>query len=222
LKHRKRDALFYAIGPAGIVKVLYMTTTLLYTYATILLPMILRKYDGSHYKWIVLAGHLSLETYLLIQIFFNYYCCITTKHSGPHQEQIIQEMAKLTEFQYPHTPVSLATHQKHVEDRLASIEMDDSKGKKKTPSWLLLDPFEWGYCANTQQPRPPRSHYSFVLRMLVLNFDHYCPWIWNAGTSRAIEILSIAIGLTKVIVSGVFQLSVFHHVPVVRLCHDGL
>jgi DHHC palmitoyltransferase len=184
LRHRKRDALYFVLGPAGIVKVLFMTYKLLYTYATILLPMILRKHEGSWYKWIVLGLHLLLEMYLLVQIFFNFYSCIMTKHHGPHQDQVIQEIARLTDFDYPHTPESRAQHQQHVEARLLLASEDvDSKGKKP-PSWLLLDPFEWGYCANTEQPRPPRTHYSYVVRTLVLNFDHYCPWIWNAGTSN--------------------------------------
>jgi hypothetical protein len=190
LRHRRRDALFYVVGPVGVVKVLYMTSQLLHTYATILLPMILRKHAGAsrYYKWTILGLHVSLELYLLVQIFFNYYYCITTKHAGPHRDQVVQEIATLTEFDYPRTAESRAAHQRHVEARLLSASatdqhVDNSKGKKP-PSWLLLDPFEWGYCEHTQMPRPPRSHYNHVIRTQVLNFDHYCPWIWNAGTSK--------------------------------------
>jgi hypothetical protein len=48
--------------------------------------------------------------------------------------------------------------------------------------WMLMTPFEWGYCLNSNQPKPPRSHYDHVTRSLVLNMDHYCPWMFNAGT----------------------------------------
>lgn len=45
--------------------------------------------------------------------------------------------------------------------------------------WMLMAPDEWGFCANTNQPKPPRSHYDHVTKLLVLNMDHYCPWMFN-------------------------------------------
>jgi hypothetical protein len=48
--------------------------------------------------------------------------------------------------------------------------------------WMLLGPYEWGYCGNSRQPKPPRSHYDHVSRNLVLNLDHYCPWMFNSST----------------------------------------
>jgi DHHC palmitoyltransferase len=53
--------------------------------------------------------------------------------------------------------------------------------------WMLLGPYEWGYCGNSNQPKPPRSHFDHVSHTLVLNLDHYCPWMFNSstwGTSR--------------------------------------
>jgi len=38
---------------------------------------------------------------------------------------------------------------------------------------------EWGYCRRSNQPKPPRSHYDHVTRTLVLNMDHFCPWMFN-------------------------------------------
>jgi hypothetical protein len=48
--------------------------------------------------------------------------------------------------------------------------------------WMLMTPFEWGYDHNSNQPKPPRSHYDHVTRTLVLNMDHYCPWMFNCST----------------------------------------
>ena len=45
--------------------------------------------------------------------------------------------------------------------------------------WQLLSPTEWGYCRYSSQPKPPRSHYDHVTKALVLNMDHYCPWMFN-------------------------------------------
>ena len=47
--------------------------------------------------------------------------------------------------------------------------------------WMLMGPFEWGYCGNSKQPKPPRSHFDHVSKTLVLNLDHYCPWMFNAS-----------------------------------------
>ena len=45
--------------------------------------------------------------------------------------------------------------------------------------WLIMAPDEWGFCDATNQPKPPRSHFDHVTRQLVLNMDHYCPWMFN-------------------------------------------
>lgn len=45
--------------------------------------------------------------------------------------------------------------------------------------WMLMGPQEWGFCNHSNQPKPPRSHYDHVTKCLVLNMDHYCPWMFN-------------------------------------------
>lgn len=55
---------------------------------------------------------------------------------------------------------------------------------KKPPPvrlWTLMLPYEWGYCSSSKQPKPPRSHYDHVTKQLVLNLDHYCPWMFNVS-----------------------------------------
>lgn len=56
---------------------------------------------------------------------------------------------------------------------------------QNTPStivrrWMLMTPYEWGFCPNSMQAKPPRSHFDHVTKRLVLNLDHYCPWVFNA------------------------------------------
>lgn len=50
-------------------------------------------------------------------------------------------------------------------------------------SWMLMGPQEWGFCPYSNQPKPPRSHYDHVTKTLVLNMDHFCPWMFNTSTS---------------------------------------
>eukprot|EP00566_Odontella_aurita_P014341 CAMPEP_0113547232 /NCGR_PEP_ID=MMETSP0015_2-20120614/12242_1 /TAXON_ID=2838 /ORGANISM="Odontella" /LENGTH=529 /DNA_ID=CAMNT_0000447765 /DNA_START=10 /DNA_END=1599 /DNA_ORIENTATION=- /assembly_acc=CAM_ASM_000160 len=61
----------------------------------------------------------------------------------------------------------------------ASGVKNGSSSTTRIFSWMLMAPDEWGFCNNTNQPKPPRSHYDHVTKMLVLNMDHYCPWMFN-------------------------------------------
>lgn len=38
----------------------------------------------------------------------------------------------------------------------------------------------WGTCKRTQLDKPPRCHYDSVSANLCLNFDHWCPWLFNS------------------------------------------
>jgi len=55
-----------------------------------------------------------------------------------------------------------------------------NKSIVKLRSWMLYGPNEWSYCERSKLPKPPRSHFDHVTRTLVLNLDHYCPWMFNA------------------------------------------
>ena len=47
------------------------------------------------------------------------------------------------------------------------------------PAWMLMGASDWGWCQKSNQPKPPRSHFDHVTKNLVLNMDHYCPWMFN-------------------------------------------
>ena len=46
-------------------------------------------------------------------------------------------------------------------------------------SWMWIGPYDWAYCDRTGLPKPPRSHFDHVTKSLVLNMDHFCPWMFN-------------------------------------------
>lgn len=54
------------------------------------------------------------------------------------------------------------------------------------PTWWLERQNQMGNpsglrtCAKSHMLKPPRSHYCSVTRRLVLNMDHFCPWVDNA------------------------------------------
>ena len=61
----------------------------------------------------------------------------------------------------------------------STIKKDDTN---TTRPWMILGPNDWGFCEKSKLPKPPRSHFDYVTRNLVLNMDHYCPWMFNVGT----------------------------------------
>jgi palmitoyltransferase len=63
----------------------------------------------------------------------------------------------------------------------SSPPMSDAENSTNIPvrRWLILGPHEWGFCDASNEPKPPRAHYDQVTRQLVLNMDHYCPWMFN-------------------------------------------
>lgn len=39
---------------------------------------------------------------------------------------------------------------------------------------------EWSKCRKSGADKPPRSHFDNVAKKLVMNFDHWCPWLFNS------------------------------------------
>jgi len=45
----------------------------------------------------------------------------------------------------------------------------------------IIGPHDWSYCTRSRLAKPPRSHFDQVTRGLILNMDHFCPWMFNVG-----------------------------------------
>lgn len=178
----------YGIGPLLIVLALAIMLELAYTFFYILLPMMHHKYLHSPFRSIILLVHCTLVTCILTNVLFNYICCVLQKQTGTEYDKVIQEYAALADVTLPSTPQELATYRRDLIERLSQrlkqAESDaetTSAAQRKQRAWMLLGPHEWGYCSNSQQIKPPRAHYEHVTKSLVLNLDHYCPWMFNAS-----------------------------------------
>lgn len=105
----------------------------------------------------------------------------------------------------------------------SKVETENTQQKKEpVRAWMVMGPFEWGYCRETNQPKPPRSHFDHVSKKLILNLDHYCPWMFNASkcTSKIHIFGFLCDRLTRF--SWVFQLSLLCHVSYIHICWNGL
>ena len=227
----------YVLGPLLIVVALGITYILAYTFFTIMLPMMWEKHqDSPQMRNVLVTIHCTWVVFLLINILFNYFMCVTTRNSGKAFHKVVRELAYVTDFLYPETPAQTESWRREYEDKMVlrirrrrereaeqlrkeqkSIDEEDgtmedvplntspvddadqlknanmtqrkapksnSNGKaskqaakKKGSStlirrWMMMGPYEWGYCNNSQQAKPPRSHYDHVTKRLVLNLDH--------------------------------------------------
>jgi uncharacterized membrane protein YobD (UPF0266 family) len=257
-----------------------------YTFFGIIIPMIYNKHVSYHpiYQSIILIYHCSIVIFLLVNVLYNYICCVIQKHVGYHYDTILYELASITNMKIPKTNQELVQYKRDLSEKLtqrmkqqqhkqhhmarqqqpqnhnssnnnnnknnnnemtqrrtglnhdplsipstttstphtttstvqaqsilptstlknnntitttiiqSSSSLPDTVTTKATTTtppppastngirtWMLLGPYEWGYCSQIQQIKPPRSHYDHVTKLLILNFDHYCPWMFNAG-----------------------------------------
>jgi len=176
---------------------------------TVLLPLLVSEAEKSNdgIGWSVMTTyiiHVSTVLGLLWNVMFNYILCVCTKHEGESFNNMVHEIADATSFQYPESPSEIETYRAQLErtlkERMCSLQEQrrstsiptaiDANGDAinlshlpSSPpyySWMLLGPMEWGFCLPTNQPKPARSHYDHVTRKLILNMDHFCPWMFNA------------------------------------------
>jgi palmitoyltransferase len=204
------EGFVYIIGPLLILLALGITALLVHTFVTILVPMLQLKHATSPYKTLILSMHAIYVGFMVFNVLYNYAFCVITRNSGPHYDQVVREMAEVTQnFMYPETPAQLELYKDEYEHKMvmrirrrrekeqAEVVAESNKASGSAPGasglptvaprpapirqWMLLGPYEWGYCSMSHQPKPPRSHYDHVTQRLVLNLDHYCPWMFNSS-----------------------------------------
>lgn len=198
------EAFIKLIGPLLILLALSIIGLLCFVYFYVIVPKIRVKHQESPYGGWIVAFHTTWVTVLVFNILFNYAYCVCTRNAGtPQYDQVVRELAEISDLSYPETPNELQVYKRDFEDRMvlrmqrrreraaeqadaaarkASTTSTTAKKIKETPlrSWMLLGPYEWSYCNNSHQAKPPRSHFDHVSKSLVLNLDHYCPWMFNA------------------------------------------
>jgi palmitoyltransferase len=222
------EGFVYLIGPLLIILALSIVSLLSYVFFFTLVPMIQLKHAESSFGNLYLGLHCTWVIFLLVNILFNYFLCVTTRHKGANYDKVVRELADATDLIFPESPEAVTQYRRDYEDRMilrmrrrkaraaaASAETVASASASSSPNgvtqrrtagaatsptattetapkpppalpplrgWMLMTPFEWGYDHNSNQPKPPRSHYDHVSRSLVLNMDHYCPWMFNCST----------------------------------------
>ena len=196
------DGAMYLLGPVLIILAIGIICILSHTFFTIFVPMMVK----NQFSKFRIFLHITWVLYILLQITFNYFWCVTTKHNGPVFDSVVRELADATGFVYPETPEEILYWKDQIEVRViarrrrlrrrqgqeieeqlqAQLANDPQHPQPEinvpNPTirpWMLMGPKEWGYCSRSNSAKPPRSHYDHVTKTLVLNMDHYCPWMFN-------------------------------------------
>ena len=106
-------------------------------------------------QWFALT---AVGVWLLVMILFSYFATIMTS-PGLAPEAPSRDLRVRAEALTP--PALVEAHEPGALDPRSGGEF--STEDRRTGRW-----------------KPPRSHYDHVSGKVVLRFDHYCPWVWNA------------------------------------------
>lgn len=157
------------LGPILIVTVMALVGSEFYWAFEHILPLFVQ----SNFQWTV---HAVWICYLAFNVLFNYFSCVTTNpgtQSSPIYKELVFEACSQGKIS------QLELEEYCDVNGFEAPPIGRSRTRRRHSSWIDRDPFEWGYCKYSQAPKAPRSHYDHVTRKLVLNMDHYCPWMFN-------------------------------------------
>eukprot|EP00529_Nitzschia_sp_RCC80_P041146 CAMPEP_0113485224 /NCGR_PEP_ID=MMETSP0014_2-20120614/24372_1 /TAXON_ID=2857 /ORGANISM="Nitzschia sp." /LENGTH=424 /DNA_ID=CAMNT_0000378861 /DNA_START=375 /DNA_END=1649 /DNA_ORIENTATION=- /assembly_acc=CAM_ASM_000159 len=84
--------------------------------------MMLRAWHDSPYMYVVIGFHVCVVVFLLVEITFNYFMCVTTRNFDPREnspyDKVVHELAEVTEFRYPETPEEVTQYKHEYNDKM--------------------------------------------------------------------------------------------------------
>ena len=179
------------LGPVLVVIATCLISFCLYVGTTSVLPL----YGAG----LIYYASTIFTIFLGINILFNYTLCVFTNPGTHDSKPFLQlvEMARENEdlklfHRKPANDRSFCSNSEGIElrKRVDKAEATDSPkyGSKTINAEDVSffdsegeddDPFGWEFCSKSNSPKPPRAHFDRVTNKLVLNMDHYCPWMFN-------------------------------------------
>ena len=182
-----------AIGPVLICVVFGLVGTQARAVFRDVLPAV-----GVEARTPVWCAHAALVGFLIVNGLFNYVKCVATNpgtHDSPVYKKLLAEARVMGHVNDGHAAAAAAADSAaapmlvadgggvaRARGRYAEADREPpaaAAGRGAPGSWMDLGAFEWGYCKRTRVPKAPRAHYDHVTKKLVLNMDHYCPWMFN-------------------------------------------
>jgi hypothetical protein len=114
------ETIVLILGPILICFAMTIILGLSYTFFYIYLPMMkMALVDASPLRrFIEIGGNVTFVVFILIEIIFNYFMCVTTRNTGPSYEKVVRELAESTNFDYPTSPQDLARFRRDFNDKM--------------------------------------------------------------------------------------------------------
>jgi len=163
------------LGPCLIATVITLVGCETYWALTVLVPRATPLWSTrwwAHAMWIIFLAFNGL---------FNYLSCVFT-NPGTHVSHVYRVLvfeASESDGEYGFYCPDTAAIEMGVSGINILRKPQIVASRNSTSSWLDRGPYDWYYCKRSHSPKAPRSHYDHVTRKLILNMDHYCPWMFN-------------------------------------------
>lgn len=121
---RFAETFILLLGPLLICFASVIICGLSWVFFAIYLPMMrfdLNRKDASPIRqFIEIGGNIAFVVFILIEIIFNYYMCVTTRNAGPKSsfDVVVRELAESTNLEYPKTPQEIARFRRDFSDKM--------------------------------------------------------------------------------------------------------
>ena len=117
------------LGPLMVVLALGIIGLLSYAFFTIVLPMLAGSEGVFGFKGLL---HIAIVAFILINVLFNYYKCLTVKndHKSAEYQEVVRELALATGVQYPEGEKEMETFRLEIEKKLRG-RSDEKRGRAK-------------------------------------------------------------------------------------------
>ena len=112
------------LGPLLICFASAIICGLSWIFFTIYLPMMrfdLNQKEASPLRqFIEIGGNIAFVVFILIEIIFNYYMCVTTRNAGSSSSYdiVVKELAESTNLEYPKTPQEVASFRRDFNHKM--------------------------------------------------------------------------------------------------------
>ena len=118
------ETFILVLGPLLICFASAIICGLSWIFFAIYLPMMqfdLNQKEASLLRQVIeIGGNVAFVIFILIEIIFNYYMCVTTRNAGPLSSYnvVVRELAESTNLEYPQTPQEVARFRRDFNDKM--------------------------------------------------------------------------------------------------------
>lgn len=126
------------LGPLLIAFASAIIGGLSHTFFTVILPMLQHKYENVPGSSMIIGSHIAMVIFLVVEICFNYFMCVTTRNKGSNYDKVVREVAEATNFQFPETPQEVEHFRREFDDKL-TLRMQRRQSRAREEAQRIAD-----------------------------------------------------------------------------------